>query len=97
MADLPLNILAGTVTATGLLLAALGLRAWARSGSARSGVLFLAFLGFLAQGVLLSWGLFVRDSVDGLVFPLVSLTGASLLLVYFATLFAPGGSRAVRQ
>lgn len=96
VADLLLNVLAGTITAVGLLLCVLGLRAWLRSGDARAGLFFAAFLGFLAQGALLSWGLFVRDRVDDLTFPLALLTGSSLLLVYLATLFSPRQRRASR-
>src|SRR5688572_5425490 len=91
MAALPLNLLAGGITAVGLLLSVLGLRNWLRSGEARAALLALAFLGFLAQGLLLAWGLLARNDIDGLVLPMAGLTGASLLLVYFATLFAPRG------
>jgi len=91
--NVALNAVAAALTGLGLLLSLLGLRAWLRFGESRLGLLFLAFLGFLAQGVLLTWGLFVRDQptgrIDDLVLPVIALSGASLLLVYFATLVRP--------
>lgn len=84
-----LNFLGAGLTAVGLLLSALGLRAWFRHGDSRLAFLFFGFLGFLIQGVLLTWGLFVRNRVDDLTMPIVALSGASLLLVYFATLARP--------
>lgn len=86
-----LNVVVAGLTAVGLILSSLGFRAWFRHGETRLGLLFFAFLGFLAQGVLLSWGLFVRSRVDNLLIPVVALSGASLLLVYLATLERPTG------
>lgn len=87
-----LNAFVAGLTAVGLLLALLGLRAWLRYGEKRLALLFLAFLGFFAQGLLLTWGLFVRNKVDDLLVPMLALSSASVLLVYLATL--GGGSRA---
>lgn len=88
-----LNAVVASLTGVGLVLSALGLRAWFRYGEGRLGLLFLGFLGFLAQGLLLTWGLFVRDRpagrIDDLVVPVAALSGASLLLVYLATLARP--------
>lgn len=81
-----LNGFAAGLTGVGLLLSALGFRAWFRFGEPRLGLLFFAFLGFLGQGLLLSWGLFLRNRVDDLLVPVVALSGTSLLLVYLATL-----------
>jgi hypothetical protein len=49
-----LNALVAGLTAIGLILTMLGLRAWFRYGERRLAFLFAAFLGFLAQGVLLT-------------------------------------------
>lgn len=84
-----LNIAVASLTALGLLLTLLALRAWWRFGEKTLGVLFLGFAGFLGQGLLLTWGLFLRNRVDDLVLPVVALSGASLLLVYLATLGRP--------
>lgn len=84
-----LNAVAAALTALGLALTLLGGRAWFRYGETRLGLLFFAFLGFLAQGTLMTWGLFIRERVDDLLIPLVTLSGASLLLVYVATLARP--------
>lgn len=81
-----LNAIVATLTGVGFLLTILGLRAWLRFGDRRLGLLFFAFLGFLVQGLLLTWGLFGRNRVDDLVVPLVAISGFSLLLVYLATL-----------
>jgi hypothetical protein len=91
--NVALNAFVAGLTGLGLLLSILGLRAWFRYGEPRLGLLFLSFLGFLAQGLLLTWGLFLRDRpagrIDDLVLPVTALSGASLLLVYFATLVPP--------
>ena len=84
-----LNALAAGLTGVGLLLSIMGLRAWFRFGEPRLGLLFAAFLGFFAQGVLLTYGLFERNRTDNLVLPITALSGASLLLVYVATLARP--------
>lgn len=81
-----LNALAAGLTAVGFFITLLGFRAWFRYGERRLGLLFFAFFGFFVQGLLLAWGLFVRNRVDDLVVPLVGLSGVSLLLVYVATL-----------
>lgn len=88
--NLLLNGFVAGVTAVGLFLALLGLRAWYRYGEPRLALLFLAFAGFLAQGLLLSWALFIREAIDDpVIVAAVGLSGASLLLVYFATLARP--------
>ena len=84
-----LNVLGAGLTAIGLLLSVLGVRAWFRYGETRLAFLCFAFLGFLAQGLLLTWGLFIRNRIDDLIVPVVALSGTSLLLVYFATLARP--------
>lgn len=84
-----LNAVVAAYTAVGLALSALGVRAWFRFGETRFAVLFLGFLGFFGQGVLLTWGLFVRNGVDDLLLPAFGLGLAGLVLVYFATLGRP--------
>lgn len=81
-----LNVAVAGLTAIGFILSVLGLRAWFRYGETRLALLFLAFLGFLSQGGLLTYGLFVRNRIDDLVVPITALSGGSLLMVYFATL-----------
>lgn len=81
-----LNIAVAGLSAAGLVLTILGLRVWLRFGDARSALLFFAFWGFLAQGALLTWGLFIRNSVEDLLVPVVALSGVSLILVYMTTL-----------
>ena len=84
-----LNALVAGLTAVGLILSVLGLRAFARYGEPRLGLLFLSFVGFFLQGAILTWGLFVNNRVDDLIIPVTALSGASLLLVYVATIAKP--------
>ena len=88
-----INALAAFLTAGGLVLTALGARAWWRYGELRFGLLCIAYAGFLAEGLLVSWGLFVRNRVDDLILPILFLTVVSLFLVHTATLTAPGRRR----
>lgn len=85
-----LNGLVAGLTAVGLVLSVLGFRAWFRFGEPRLALLFLAFLGFLGQGLLLTYALFLlNDLTDEVIVGAIGLSGASLLLVYLATLARP--------
>ena len=89
--SLELNLLAGGLTGVGVLLTGLGGRGFVRHADARSLLLLVGFGCFLAQGLLLSWGLFVAQRVDDLVVPIVALSAGALVSLYAATLARPRG------
>ncbi len=85
-----LNAFVASLTALGLILSVLGFRAWFRFAEPRLGLLFLAFLGFLAQGMLLTYALFIENQITTeIVVAATAMSGGSLLLVYLATLARP--------
>jgi hypothetical protein len=72
--------------ATSLLLAAVAFRAWRRSGSRKVLLLALAFLAFLAKGLLFSVALFRTTDWRDLLLPGLALDVAGLALLYGAVL-----------
>jgi hypothetical protein len=84
--SLLLNLVAGGLTGVGVLLTGLGGRGFVRHADGRSFLLLLGFGCFLAQGVLLTWALTTRGSLEDLVVPIVALSAVALVCIYGATL-----------
>ena len=72
--------------AASLLLALVALRDWRHAGGGKVLLLALAFLAFLAKGLLFSVALFMATDWDRLLVPGLALDLAGLALLYAAVL-----------
>lgn len=81
-----LSLAVAAYSATALLLAAVAVRAWRRSGSRKVLLLALAFAAFLAKGLLFSVALFRTTDWRDLLLPGLALDVAGLALLYGAVL-----------
>lgn len=84
--DAVLSLAVAVYAATSLLLAAVALRAWRRTGSRKVLLLALAFAAFLAKGLLFSVALFRTTDWRDLLLPGLALDVAGLALLYGAVL-----------
>jgi hypothetical protein len=84
--DALLSVAVAVYAATSLLLAAVALRAWRRTGSRKVLLLALAFAAFLAKGLLFSVALFRTTDWRDLLLPGLALDVAGLALLYGAVL-----------
>ena len=84
--DALLSLAVAVYAATSLLLAAVAVRAWRRSGSRKVLLLALAFAAFLAKGLLFSVALFRSTDWRDHLLPGLALDAAGLALLYGAVL-----------
>lgn len=79
-----LSFAASAHTLAAVAVTALATLAWRRSGSARQGLLALAFAWFASAGVATSAWLFLSDDAQGLLALDLALWTCGLLTLYFA-------------